>query len=144
MFCSLLSDCELMNISPSGQILTSSFVPVSRLSASSRSFKLSFFLSFQWIIIRNGCIYCYEDLCFLETISRGVVSSCWWMLANRRCQTQSSLSFITPFKDVPQGIETRALPPLHSGKKWFVLLQQLCPEIRWWRERTSLTTDFSE
>ncbi len=86
-------------------------------------------LFFLWIIIRDGCIYYNSGLCFLEAISRGVVSSCWWMLANRRCQTQCSLSFITSLKDVPLGILTRPLPPLHSLRKSLVILQQLCPDI---------------
>lgn len=135
-----LSDCKKINISPpSGQIFTSSFVPVSRLTAllpaTHLYSRLSFFF-FLWIIIRDGYIYYNEGLCFLEALSRGVVSSCWWMLANRRCQTQCSLSFITSLKDVPLGILTRPLPPLHSLRKSLVVLQQLCSDIRWWRERT--------
>ena len=88
-----------------------------------------FLFFFLWIIIRDECIYYNEGLCFLEAISRGVVSSCWWMLANRRCQTQCSLSFITSLKDVPLGILTRPLPPLHSLRKSLGILQQLCPDI---------------
>lgn len=51
------------------------------------------------------------------------------MLANSRCQTQCSLSFITSLKNIPQGILTRPLPPLHSLRKSLVILQQLCPDI---------------
>lgn len=115
---------------PSGQIFTSSFVSVSRRAAllpathSHSHFSYSFceFLSAMGTFIISGG-------CFLEAISRGVVSSCWWMLANRRCQTQCSLSFITFLKDVPLRILTRLLPPLHSLKKSLVKLHQLCSDI---------------
>lgn len=62
--------------------------------------------------------------CFLETMSRRVPSSCWWMLANRRCQTQCSLPFITCLKDVPPGTLTTLLPPLHPLRKSLVTLEQ--------------------
>lgn len=134
IFCSYCtpSDCEQINISPSGQIFTSSLRnPVSRLTALLPATHLQAHFShfFLWIIIRDGYIYYNEGLCFLKAISRGVVSSCWWMLANRRCQTLCSLSFITSLKDVPAGILTSALPPLHSLRKSLVILQQLCADI---------------
>lgn len=115
---------------PSGQIFTSSFVPVSRLSALLPATHLHSHFSFFSceLLSEMGTFIITGGLCFLEAISRGVVSSCWWMLANRRCQTLCSLSFITSLKDVPLGILTRPLPPLHSLRKSLVILQQLCAD----------------
>lgn len=91
-----------------------------------------------WIIGSDGYIYYNRELCFLEAISRGVVSSCWWMLANRRCQTQCSRSFIISLKDVPPGILTSSLPAAPLFKKVFSNITAALGwlHIRWWRERT--------
>lgn len=51
------------------------------------------------------------------------------MGANRRCQLECFLSFITSLKDVPLGILFSLLPLLHSLRKSLGLSEQLCHDI---------------
>lgn len=92
------------------------------------SFTRSFILCF----LSDGHIYYNRSLCFLEAISGGGVGSCWWMLANRSCQTQRSLSFITSFKGRPSENINQAAPLF---KKVFsdITAALAWHDVSWWR-----------